>query len=299
MPEQPPTRVDAIDASSPTAADAERHVHPTAIVDPGAKLGRGVRIGPYAIIGAHVELGDGAIVHPHVVIDGHTALGAGVEVFPGAAIGLRPQDKKYDGSPTRLVVGERTVLREHVTLQPGTRGGRGTGLTTVGARCLIMAYSHVAHDCTIGDDVVIANGTQIAGHVTVEHHVILGGVTTVHQFVRIGARAITGASARVQQDIPPFMLADGHPARLYGLNVVGLRRARLSKDALLALKRAYKQLFLRGSYRDALAELEATSAKDHAEVAELCRFLRGSERGVTRAALRRRAGDPAEGEREG
>lgn len=291
-------------SSAPSAPPSPRsldgapatQLHATAIVAPGAKLGVGVNVGPYAIVGPHVELGDGVILHAHAVVDGHTTLGAGVEVFPGAAVGLKPQDKKYDGSPTRLLVGARTIIRECATLQPGTSGGRGTGVTTVGAGCLIMAYSHVAHDCVVGDGVVMANATQIAGHCTIEDFAILGGVTTVHQFVRIGTRAITGASTRVLQDVPPYMTADGHPAKLRGLNLVGLKRAKLSKDAILALKRAYKALFLRGRYRDALTELEATLAVEHPEVARLCAFLRTTERGVTRAPSRRRAAGDEAGE---
>lgn len=280
-------------------------VHPTAIVDPGAHVGRGVTIGPYAIIGPKVEIGDGAVIHPHAVVDGATTLGAKVEIYPGAAIGLRPQDKKYDGSPTRLSIGAGTVVRECVTIQPGTSHGGG-GITTVGENCLIMAYSHVAHDCVVGNGVIIANATQIAGHCQIGDFAILGGVTTVHQFIRVGARAITGASSRVQQDVPPFMLADGHPARLFGLNTIGLKRAGFSKERILALKRAYKELFLRGRYSAALLELERVTASVPAgaqaesgssvetglgtdsEIGFLCRFLRGNTRGgVMRASLRR------------
>jgi UDP-N-acetylglucosamine acyltransferase len=272
-------------------------IHPTAIIERGAELGRDVKVAPYAVIGRHVKIGDRAIVHPHAVIDGHTTLGAEVEVFPGAAVGLKPQDKKYDGSPTKLIVGDRTVIRECVTLQPGTVG-TGTGITTIGSGCLIMAYCHVAHDCAVGDGVIMANATQLAGHVTIEEYAILGGVTTVHQFVRIGTRAITGASARVQQDVPPFMTADGHPARLYGLNLVGLKRAGFSKAAILALKRAYKELFLRGRYAEARAELATTLGVEHPEVARLLAFLAESKRGVTRAPAKGAAGgdDEAEGE---
>jgi UDP-N-acetylglucosamine acyltransferase len=270
-------------------------IHPTAIVAPGARLGRGVRIGPYAIVGEHVELEEGAIIHPHVVIEGHTKLGPGVEVFPGAAIGLRPQDLKYDGSPTLLEIGARTILRECVTVQPGTSGD-GSGKTVVGSDCLIMAYSHVAHDCVIGDRVIIANGTQIAGHCVIEDHAILGGVTTVHQFVRVGTRAITGASARVQQDVPPYMLADGHPARLFGLNIVGLRRAKLGPAAIASLKKAYKMIFLRGPYAKMIDEVERTMADGTPEVARLCAFLRSSKRGVMRGRAKRARG---EGELEG
>jgi UDP-N-acetylglucosamine acyltransferase len=258
-------------------------IHPTAIVDKGADLGRDVSVGPYAVIGKNVKIGDRSIVHPHAVIDGHTTLGAEVEVFPSAAVGLKPQDKKYDGSPTRLVVGDRTVIRECATLQPGTSGGRGTGLTTVGAGCLLMAYTHVAHDCIVGDGVIMANAAQIAGHTVIEDFAILGGVTTVHQFVRIGTRAITGASARILQDVPPYMTADGHPASLFGLNVVGLKRAGFSKETILALKRAYKEIFVRGPYSDARAALATTLGREVPEVARLLAFLSSTERGVTRA----------------
>lgn len=271
--------------TAPTALGDETHIHPSAVIDPGARLGAGVRIGPFAVIGPHVVLGDRVVVHSHAVIDGHTELGEGVEVFPQAAVGLRPQDLKYDGSPTRLVVGPRTVIRECVTLQPGSLGGS-EGLTSIGADCLLMAYCHVAHDCVIGDRVIMANATQIAGHCVVEDHVILGGVTTVHQFVRIGTRAITGASSRVVQDVPPFTMADGHPARLFGLNVVGLRRAGFTSEQRRGLKRAYRALFLEGRYKQALLELEAGAALEAPEVRELCAFLRAGSRGVTRAAAK-------------
>lgn len=257
-------------------------IHPTAIVGDGAQFGAGVQVGPYAIIGGNVELGDGVIVHPHAIIDGHTTLGDGVEVFPGAAVGLPPQDKKYDGSPTKLIVGARTVLREYCTLQPGTVG-TGCGETRVGADGLIMAYVHIAHDCVVGDNVILANATQIAGHVTIEDYAILGGVTTVHQFCRIGAHAITGAATRVVQDVPPFMTADGHPAKLFGLNKVGLDRRGFGKDAIAALKTAYKTIFVRSGYSDGLAVVESELALEHPEVDQLCRFLRESRRGVTRA----------------
>ena len=256
-------------------------IHPTAIVAEGARLGAEVRIGPYAIVGPNVQLGDRVVVHPHAVIDGHTTLGEEVEVFPGAAVGLAPQDRKYDGSPTRLVVGARTIIRECATLQPGTAGGRSE--TTVGAGCLIMAYCHVAHDCVLGDGIILANATQIAGHVSIEDFAILGGVTTVHQFVRIGTRAITGASTRVVQDIPPYMTADGHPARLVGLNLVGLKRAGFAEPTVLALKRAYKDVFLRGPFQEAASRLREAGVP---EVRRLGAFLGESERGVTRARRR-------------
>lgn len=261
-------------------------IHPTAIVDPTAELGRGVRVGPYAIVGPGVRLGARVRIWPHAVVEGHTTLAEAVEVFPQAIVGLPPQDLKYDGSPTRLEVGPRTVIREAATVQPGS-SGEGAGLTKVGADCLIMAYCHVAHDCRIGDGVVMANATQIAGHCRIDDHVVLGGVTTVHQFVRIGRAVITGASSRVQQDIPPFMMADGHPARLVGLNRVGLRRLDTSTVALRALRTAYRRLFREGRYASALGEVEQDEALQTPEVQELCRFLRASQRGVLRARRRR------------
>jgi UDP-N-acetylglucosamine acyltransferase len=264
-------------------------IHPTAIVDPAARLGAGVRVGPYAIVGPHVVLGDGVVLHPHAIVDGHTTLGDGVEVFPGAAVGLRPQDKKYDGAPTTLVVGPRTVIRECATLQPGTTGGSGT--TRVGSDALIMAYCHVAHDCVVGDGVIMANATQLAGHVTVEDFAILGGLTNVHQFCRVGTRVITGAATRVLMDVPPYMMADGHPAALHGLNKVGLERAGFSAEAAGALKKAYRRIFVRGPYAEGLAEIEGTLAREHAEVERLCRFLRASTRGVTRAPRKGAAGE--------
>ncbi|MBI4820480.1 MAG: acyl-ACP--UDP-N-acetylglucosamine O-acyltransferase [Deltaproteobacteria bacterium] len=265
-------------------------IHPLAQIDRRARLGPDVSIGAFAIVGPDVELDSGAIVHPHAIVDGNTTIGPDCEIFPFAAVGLRPQDKKYDGSKTRLIVGAKTIIREGATLQPGTV--QGGGVTRVGGGCLVMAYAHVAHDCSIGDRVILANATQIAGHCTIEDDAILGGVTTVHQFVRIGHRAITGASSRVVKDVPPYFLADGHPARLFGPNTVGLRRAGISSEARLALKRAYKDIFVRGSFRAGLDQVEARAETD--EVKEVCAFLRASQRGVTPAS-RRRAKEDDEG----
>lgn len=261
---------------------AETKIHTLAVVDPKAQLGEGVEIGPFSIVGPDVRIGDGAKVHSHAVIDGYTTLGAGVQVFPQAAVGLPPQDLKFDGSKTTLEVGDRTVIRECATLQPGSIG-EGCGETKVGADCLIMAYCHIAHDCIIGDRVIMANATQVAGHCTIEDAVILGGVTTVHQFVRIGTRAFTGAATRVVMDIPPYTTADGHPARLVGLNSVGLEREGIPEPARRAIKKAYRAIFLRGPFQDAITEIEGSLAQEHEHVARFCRFLRASERGVTRA----------------
>ncbi|MBK8011408.1 MAG: acyl-ACP--UDP-N-acetylglucosamine O-acyltransferase [Deltaproteobacteria bacterium] len=301
-----------IPGASSDASDGPS-IHPMAVVHPSARLGRRVRIGPFSTVGPNVELQDDVVLHSHAVVDGHTVLGEGVQVFPFAAVGLVPQDLKYDGSPTRLVVGARTIIRESATLQPGSVG-ENCGVTSVGSDCLIMAYCHVAHDCVIGDRVIMANGTQVAGHCRIDDFAILGGMTTIHQFVRVGTRAFTGAATRLQQDLPPFLLADGHPARLIGLNAVGLRRAGISSTAIEALKRAYRALFRSGRYKEALDALsrpspspspsptsigmrmtpssqmapqdEANPNGEVQEVRQLVEFLRTSKRGVTRARAR-------------
>ncbi len=259
-------------------------VHPTALIASGAELGVEVSVGPFSVIGDEVVIGDRCVIHGHVVIDGRTELGERVEVYPQAVLGTRPQDLRFDGDAGWLRVGPRTVIREAATLNPGSRGeGR---MTVVGADTLIMAYCHVAHDCRIGDRVVMANATQVAGHCEIEDAAVLGGATTVHQHCRIGTLAMTGASARIQLDVPPYCIADGNPAALRGLNRIGLRRDGWTDDAATAVKRAYRALFREGRYADALAELTETT--DRPEVARLCAFLRGSERGVTRARRRRR-----------
>ena len=254
-------------------------IHPSAVVQDGASIGPRTRIGPFSVIGPEVRIGPDCVIHPHVVIEGRTELGPGVEVFPQAVLGMPPQDLKFDGRPTRLVIGARTVIREAATLHPGSRGEE--GVTVVGTDVLVMAYCHVAHDCVIGDRVIMANATQIAGHCTIEAGAVLGGATTVHQHCRIGARAMTGASSRIQLDVPPFCVADGNPARLCGLNLVGLRRDGCSPSALADLKSAYRALFRQDRYADALRELAESPSR--AEVQHLVRFIKASTRGVSRA----------------
>ena len=262
---------------------ADRHIHPTAVVDRHAELGHDIRVGPFAVIGPRVIIQDGCTIHAHAVIEGHTELGPEVEVYPKAVLGMLPQDLKFDGRPGRLEIGARTVIRECATLHVGSRGDR--RLTRVGSDGLVMAYAHVAHDCTIGDRVVMANATQIAGHCQIGDGAVLGGATTVHQHCRIGTRAMTGASSRIQLDVPPFCVADGNPARLYGLNLVGLRRDGRTPEAIRRLKAAYRALFRQGRYRMALDELRAAPPSE--EVALLCGFLEATVRGVTRARPRR------------
>jgi UDP-N-acetylglucosamine acyltransferase len=238
-----------------------------------------VVVGPYAIIGAGVELGPKVSVGAHAVIEGPTVLGARCRVFPHAVIGADPQDRKYRGEPTRLVVGDDTTFREFSTANRGTGAD---GLTRIGGRCLFMAYAHVAHDCVVGDDVVMANSVALAGHVQVGDAVVLGGLAAVHQFGRIGRCAMVGGGSMVAQDVPPFTVAQGDRARLFGLNMVGLRRAGVPEAVITALKGAWRALFQQG-LPSRVAVDQALEGWGHlAEVRELVQFLEGSTRGVCR-----------------
>ena len=216
-------------------------IHPTAVVDDGAELGADVEIGPYSIVGAQVSLGDGVKLHSHVVVGGRTTIGAQSEIYPFASIGLAPQDLKYSGEDSELVIGARTQIREHVTMNPGTAGGG--LLTKVGDDCLFMVAAHVAHDCIVGNHVILANNATIAGHVTVGDYAIIGGLSAVHQFVRIGAHAMIGGMSGIEQDLIPYGQAQGDRARLRGLNLVGLQRRDFSRDEVRNLRTAYRLLF--------------------------------------------------------
>ncbi|MDI9409740.1 MAG: acyl-ACP--UDP-N-acetylglucosamine O-acyltransferase [Candidatus Pacebacteria bacterium] len=216
-------------------------LHPTALVNQGAKLGEGVEIGPFCIVGPSVTLGNGVKLRSHVVVDGHTTIGKNTEVFPFAAIGLPPQDKKYKGEPTTLSIGANCVIREHCTIHIGT--ATGTGHTEVGDEVLFMVNSHIAHDCRIGKGVILANNATLGGHVELGDFVILGGNSAVHQFVRIGAMAMIGGMSGVEHDVIPFGLATGDRARLNGLNLIGLKRRGLAHSQIHALRDAYRRIF--------------------------------------------------------
>ncbi|HWP35406.1 MAG TPA: acyl-ACP--UDP-N-acetylglucosamine O-acyltransferase [Thermodesulfobacteriota bacterium] len=255
-------------------------IHPSAIVDPKAELGRDVEIGPYAIVGPGVVVGDGTVLMAHAVVERFTRIGRGCRIHPFAVLGGAPQDLKYKGEETWLEVGDETVVREAATLNRGTAGGRGR--TVVGRRCLLMAYSHVAHDCVVGDQVVLANAATLAGHVTVEEHAILGGLAAVQQFVRIGAHAFVGGTSGVNQDVPPYCLVSGSPAALHGLNLVGLKRRGFPEETIRALKRAYQTIFRNGltlarALEQVRAELGAVP-----EVRRLADFIEASTIGVCR-----------------
>jgi|ERR687892_2185608 UDP-N-acetylglucosamine acyltransferase len=233
-------------------------IHATALVDPSARFGSDVEIGPYCVIGPDVELGDNVVVHSHVVITGRTTLGEGCQVFPFAAIGHIPQDMKYRGEPSVIAVGPKTIIREHVTINPGTKGGRMA--TRVGANCLLMIGSHVAHDCQLGDNVILVNNVALGGHVTIGEGAILGGLSAVHQFVRIGAYAFIGGMSGITADIIPFGMAlgAGRVANLSGLNIIGLKRKGFPREQIHELRQAYRMLFSsEGTLKERLDDVES------------------------------------------
>ncbi len=247
-------------------------IHPSAIIAPTARIGKNVEIGAYCIIGGNVAIGDGSKLHAHVVIDGHTTLGARNEIFPFASLGGAPQDLKYKGEPSELIIGDENVIREHVTMNVGTEGG---GMkTVVGNRCLFMTASHVAHDCRVGNHVILANNATLAGHVEVGDHVVIGGLAAVHQFVRIGAHAMIGGLSGVEHDVIPYGSVMGERANLAGLNLVGLKRRGFDRDAIHALRNAYKLMF--EDENRTLAERIGDAEKSFgmiAEVRELLAFI--------------------------
>jgi UDP-N-acetylglucosamine acyltransferase len=252
-------------------------VHPTAVLDPGARLGPDVRVGPFAVIGPGVEVGRGTRIGPHAVIEQDTSLGERCLVGAGAVLGSDPQDVSYRGEPTRLEIGHGTRIREYATLHRGTAA---SGRTIVGSCCYLMAYVHVAHDCILEDGVVIANAVQLAGHVHVEAHATIGGLTPVHQFVRIGRHAFVGGGSRVPQDIPPYARAAGNPIRLYGVNRVGLDRAGLPAETQAILKHAFRLLFNSHLTTTEAAERVRIAYGDVPEVVHLLDFVARSRRGV-------------------
>jgi UDP-N-acetylglucosamine acyltransferase len=259
-------------------------IHPTAIVDPSALLGAGTSVGPYSIVGAGVVMGLGNRVGSHVVIEGRTRIGDHNEFFQFCSVGARPQDLKYRGEPSELIIGSRNIIRECATLQPGTQGGG--MLTRVGDGNLFMANTHVGHDCMVGDRCIMANSAALAGHVTVGNGVVIGGMVGIHQFVRLGDIAMIGAGAMVNRDIPPFTMAIGDRATLQGLNRVGLERNGVSREEIALIRRLYRDLFLgesadlqRMRFKERLVHLRA-SALGSARTAAFLTFIEGSERGV-------------------
>ena len=259
-------------------------IHPTAIVDRKAEIDASVTIGPYTVIGPHVKIAAGTTVGPHVVIEGHTTIGRDNRIFQFASIGAANQDKKYQGEPTELVIGDRNTIREFNTLQVGTVQDKGR--TTIGSDNWLMAYVHVAHDCIVGSNVTMANNATLGGHVEVGDWVTVGGLTGIHQFVKVGAHAMLGFQSAVSQDVPPFMLVDGNPLAVRGVNVVGLRRREFSAGRINAIKQMHKLLYREGrtleSAREAIAALAASEPDARDDVAAMGAFLAGATRGIAR-----------------
>ena len=254
-------------------------IHPTAIIDPQAKIGAGVKIGPYAVIGPHVTIGDGTEIMAHVVIDGWTTIGKNCRFFPSASIGSEPQDLKFKGEKSYVIIGDRSVFREYVTVSRATGEGEET---RIGSDCLFHACTHVAHNCIIGNHVIMSNCAGLAGHVVVEDRVVIGGIAGVHQFVKIGRNSMIGGLAKVVQDIPPFVIADGQPARCIGLNSVGLSRAGIPENVRRELKKAFRLLYRSGlNLRDAIARMEEELDSSE-ETEHFLRFLRDADRGICR-----------------
>lgn len=246
-------------------------VHPTAIVSPSAQLGQGVRIGPYCIVGEDVVLRDNVELVSHVTVAGRTEIGAGTRIFPFASVGHQPQDLKYHGEPSRLVIGERCTIRESVTINPGTEGGG--MLTSIGNDCLIMASAHVAHDCIVGNNVILANYVGLAGHSVIGDYVAFGGMCAVHQFVRIGNHAFIGAQSMIDSDVIPYGMAVGNRARLAGLNVVGLKRRGFDRESIHTLRTAYRMVFsAEGTLRERVDEA-AELFKDEPLVQDVVSFI--------------------------
>ena len=261
-----------------TERELQGLVHPTAIVDPDAKLAPGVSVGPYSIVGPGVAVGRGTVLGSHVLIERDTTLGEQCQIGKGAVLGSDPQDLKYEGEPSCLIVGDRTVVREYATLNRGTRA---SGRTLVGSDCLIMAYAHVAHDCEIGNHVVLSNAVNMAGHVVIEDWAMVGGLTAIHQFVRIGAHSFCGGGSRVPQDIPPYLKVAGNPVKLYGLNAVGLERRGVSEDVKRALKQTYQVLFQSKLTLTRCLDIAEAEVPQIPEVRHLLTFIRSSKRGIT------------------
>ncbi len=258
-------------------------IHETAIVAPGAQIGANVQIGPYSVIGEHVKIGDGTIIHPHVVLTGRTVVGKNCEFFQGASIGEAPQDLKYKGEDTVTILGDGVVVRECATVHRAVGEGNET---RIGNNVLMMAYTHVAHNCIVGNNVIMSNCATLAGHVIVEDRAVIGGLTAVHQFTKIGRNCMCGGMSRISQDVPPFVIVAGNPAHVSGLNSVGISRAGISLDVRKELKKAYKILYNSGlSLPDAIDAMEQ-ELDSCEEVEHFMRFLRSVERGICRTTTR-------------
>jgi UDP-N-acetylglucosamine acyltransferase len=254
-------------------------IHPTAIVEPGAELGTGVVVGAFAFVGPRVSLGDGTVLHHHATVEGLTTMGAGCEVFPHACVGLKTQDLKFKGGTPGTRIGDRNVFREFCTIHAATNDG---DFTVIGSDNNFLAYTHVAHDCTVGSHVIMSNNATLAGHMTVGDHVVMGGFAAAHQFCRLGDHAMVGGMSKVVQDVPPFVIADGNPAVVRSINRIGLERSGFTPGRLDAVKAAYRIFYRDGLNRtQALEALLAHPSAGTAEFQLFIAFVKSSERGLT------------------
>lgn len=255
-------------------------IHPTAIIHPGTELEDEVTVGPYSVIGERVRIGKGTEIGAHVVIEGNTEIGSNCKFFQFSSIGTTPQYIQYKGEDTKLIIGNNNVFREFATVHRATV--KGGGKTVIGNNNYFMAYVHIAHDCFIGNNVIMANNATLGGHIVIEDYAVIGGLTGIHQFVKIGAYAMVGACSAVSQDVPPYMIAVGNRSKLYGLNIVGLRRNKFSEEAIKLLKNAYNILFRsKLALHEAIEKVEK-EIKDSKEVMHLVEFIKNSKRGIGR-----------------
>lgn len=255
-------------------------IHASALIDPAAELADGVDVGPFSVIGAGVQIGAGTVIGPHVVLKGPTLIGKNNRIYQFSSVGEDPQDKKYAGEPTRLEIGDRNVIREFTTLHRGTAQDR--GITKIGNDNLFMAYTHVAHDCVVGNGVIMANAASLAGHVQVHDCAILGGFSLVHQFCKIGKYSFSAMGSVIARDIPPFVMVGGSPTEPHGINTVGLERRGFSGDAIREIRRAYKVIYKSGYKLDEAIALLADMATHTPELACMVEFLRQTGRSIVR-----------------
>ena len=255
-------------------------IHPTAVVAPDVELAEGVEIGPYAVIGPDVHIGENTVIGPHVVIEGHTDIGARCRIFQFASIGVQPQDLKFRGEPTRVVIGNDNTIREFVTIHRATVSD--IGVTIMGDHNLIMAYSHIAHNCKLGNHVIMVNAANLAGHIHVEDYAIIGGLTGVHQFTRIGAHCIIGGASAISKDVAPYLLVSGNRAKPHGLNLIGLKRRGFKEGTIRALKDAYRLIFRSSLLLRTAIEKVRNEVEDCPEVRHFVEFIEQSKRGICR-----------------
>ncbi len=259
--------------------DIKSEIHPTAIIHPWAKIGQAVRIGPYCVIGEHVELGDGCVLGPNVQIDGHTTIGNKNRFFHGATIGTEPQDLKYEGKKTFVEIGDENTFREFVTVHRGSGEG---GTTRIKSHCYIMAYAHIGHDSQVGDEVILSNSVQLAGHVRIEDYVTIGGMSAVHQFGAVGRYAFLGGASRIEKDVPPFVRAAGSPLRVFGINSVGLERRGFSTERRAQIKKLYNTLYRSDLNVTQVIELLENGDFEGPDRSVLVEFLKNCKRGISK-----------------